>query len=344
MSIKGNNILDTVGLWTYIQSMLTQRATPDTLADAIRFFADKDAAFAAVIQLRWPDGNVTCPRCGGDKPNFIRTRYLWTCTACKKQFSVKIGTIFEDSPLGLDKWLPAIWLLANAKNGISSYELARSLGVTQKTAWFMLSRIRLAMQTKTFTKQMGGNGRTVEVDETFIGGKAVNMHKSKRARLTGTGMVDKVAVMGLLDRKRGKKHSTVRAAVVASTRRTELEPRVYEHVELASTVYTDAHGAYAKLGHGFDHAAIDHAVAYVDGKVHTNGLENFWSLLKRTIKGTYVSVDPIHLFRYLDEQSFRFNTRKATDYVRFTSVLRDVIGKRLTYADLISANMLPATT
>jgi hypothetical protein len=253
---------------------------------------------------------------------------------------VKVGTIFEDSPLGLDKWLPALWLLANAKNGISSYEVARALGVTQKTAWFMLSRIRLAMQTRSFDK-MGG---TVEVDETFIGGASRFMHKSKRARLRGTGVVDKVAVMGLLQRKRGKKHAIVRATVVPNIKARTLQPNVHANVLRGAKVYTDAANAYKGLEKTFQHASIDHAVQYVDGQVHTNGLENFWSLLKRSIKGTYVSVDPIHLFRYVDEQARRYNERKKNDLQRFVGVLKDVVGRRITYNELISADMLPATT
>ena len=326
--------------------MIKQHDAPQTLSEAIRFFADRDAAFAAVVQLRWPSGQITCPRCGGEKPNFIRTRYLWTCRECKKQFSIKVGTVFEDSPLGLDKWLPAIWLLANAKNGISSYELARALGVTQKTAWFMLGRIRLAMQTRSFTKMSG----TVEADESYIGGKRANMHKSKRARVAATtGAQHMESVMGLLERKRGDKHSTVRLAHVPNTRKNQLDGQIRKHVEHGTELYTDAHPTYRRLaiahwGDDYKHAAGDHAIAYVDGQVHTNGLENFWSLLKRTIRGTYVSVDPIHLFRYLDKQAYRFNERGKNDFQRFVGVLRDVIGKRLTYSELISTDMLPATT
>jgi transposase-like protein len=324
--------------------MLKEHTSPLTLADVMRFSADPDRALAFIVQLRWPSG-IVCPRCGTDKPNYLKSRRIWRCVGCRKDFSVKVGTIFEDSPLGLDKWLPAIWLLANAKNGISSYELHRALGVTQKTAWFMLGRIRLAMQTRSFEKPMGGKGKHVEVDETFIGGASRFMHKSKRARLTGTGAVDKVAVMGLLERKRGQKHSTVRAAVVGGRKRSHLLPQVIEHVDKRSNVYTDAHNSYGSLTEeGFRHAAIDHAVGYVDGLVHTNGLENFWSLLKRSIKGTYVSVDPIHLFRYVDEQVYRFNERKKNDLQRFVGVLKDVVSKRLTYSELISADMLPATT
>jgi transposase-like protein len=324
--------------------MKHELAAPTTLREAIIYFADLDTSLNFVVALRWPDG-VRCVHCGAAAPMFLATRRIWKCRECRKQFSVKIGTIFEDSPLGLDKWLPALWLLANAKNGISSYEVARTLGVTQKTAWFMLGRIRLAMQTKSFAKQVGGKGGEVEADETFIGGASRFMHESKRARLTGTGAVDKVAVLGLLERKRGSKHSTVRVDVVASRKRRHLEPKVLEHVAKGANLYTDAHQSYIGLDKkGYVRATVDHAIGYVNGRVHTNGLENFWSLLKRSIKGTYVSVDPIHLFRYVDEQSFRFNSRKVSDFARFALVLRDVIGKRLTYKELINNDMLPATT
>lgn len=325
--------------------MLKEHAAPNTLSEAIRYFADADRVLAFVVQLRWPNG-VVCPRCGGDHPSFLTTRRIWKCRVCRMQFSVKVGTIFEDSPLGLDKWLPALWLLANAKNGISSYELARALGVTQKTGWFMLSRIRLAMQTRSFAKMSG----TVEADETYIGGKRANMHKSKQARLPQkTGFAHMESVLGLLERKAGEKHSTVRLAHIGNTRKETLNAHVDQHVAKGSEVFTDAHPSYRRLGQtlwsdDYRHAAVDHAIEYVNGKVHTNSLENFWSLLKRSIKGTYVSVDPIHLFRYLDEQAFRFNNRKVSDLVRFSRALKDVLGKRLTYNELISADMAPATT
>jgi transposase-like protein len=325
--------------------MLKQHAAPETLTDAIRHFADPDVSFAFVVQLRWPNG-VSCPRCGTVSPSYLRSRRIWKCKGCKQQFSVKVGTIFEDSPLGLDKWLPALWLLANAKNGISSYELGRALGVTQKTAWFMLSRIRLAMQTETFAKLSG----TVEADETFIGGSVGNMHKSKRAKLGKIGGPSHMeTVMGMLERKRGEKHSTVRLAHIPAPSKANIEPALRANVEAGSNLYTDAAGVYRELGKfqfrdTYMHAAVDHAIAYVDGQVHTNGLENFWNLLKRSIKGTYVSVDPFHLFRYLDEQAYRFNNRGTNDLGRFVGVLRSVIGKRLTYAELISADLKPART
>jgi len=326
--------------------MIKQRLAPETLAEAVRYFADPDVAFAFIVQLRWPAG-VACPECGGADPSLIASRRLWQCKACRKQFSVKAGTIFEDSPLGLDKWLPAVWLLVNAKNGISSYELHRAIGVTQKTAWFMLSRIRLAMQSSSFDKLDG----EVEVDEAYIGGKVTNMHKSKRARMPhkGMGHGHMKAVVGMLQRKRGGRPSTVRVAPVATVRRHELDAHVQRTVEKGAAIYTDYLDSYRSLAKNqwkdiYTHAAINHAVRYAEGAVHTNGLENFWSLLKRSIKGTYVSVDPFHLFRYLDEQAFRFNNRRMNDFERFRAVLRDLTGKRLTYKELTSADLLPATT
>jgi transposase-like protein len=317
---------------------------PETLVDAIRYFADPDKCLAFMVELRWPDG-VTCPTCGSQEASFISTRRLWTCKRLhpRRQFSIKTGTIFEDSPLGLDKWFAAMWLIASAKNGISSYEVARALDVTQKTAWFMLHRIRLAMQRGTFDKLSG----EVEVDETFIGGAARFMHKGKRSAIMkgGRGTLGKVAVMGLLQRHGQDGHSVVRTGVVQNIRTGTLDREVRDRVKAGSAVFTDALASYRKLGGEYVHNVIDHAETYVKGNVHTNGMENFWSLLKRMLKGTYVSVEPFHLFRYLDEEAFRFNTRKAKDGQRFTETLRSVVGKRLTYKRLTGKDgMIPATT
>ncbi len=169
---------------------------PETLIDTIKHFSDPAVCVDFFAKLRWPDG-PECPRCQNKRLSFIQTRLMWKCLDCKKQFSVKVGSIFEDSPIGLDKWLCAMWLIANCKNGVSSYEIARDLGITQKSAWFMLHRIRYAMHTGTFKKLSG----QVEADETFIGGKARNMHKHERAKkVTGTGSKAKTAVMGILER------------------------------------------------------------------------------------------------------------------------------------------------
>ena len=298
---------------------------PKTLQQAIIYFSDAENCVNFLSQLRWPDG-VECPICAGHEVSYLSTRCLWKCKACKKQFSVKVGSLMEDSPIGLDKWLAAIWIIANAKNGVSSYEIARSLGVTQKTGWFLLHRIRLAMQSGTFNKLTGH----VEVDETFIGGLSRNMHRADRPRkIHGTGGMGKVAVMGLLER-----HGEVRAMVVPGTRAEVLQPQIREHVEQGANLYTDKWVAYRHLDQDYVHGVINHAEKYVDGQIHTNSIENFWSLLKRMIKGTYVSVEPFHLFRYLDEQTFRFNTRKGTDADRFVKAAAALTGRRLTYTEL----------
>jgi transposase-like protein len=308
-------------------------AKPKTLQQAIVHFADPDNCIAFMVKLRWPDGKVICPTCGRDNPVFLQNQRKWQCKNIHdhRQFSAKVGTIMEDSALPLDKWLIAIWMIANCKNGVSSYEVARALGVTQKSAWFMLHRIRLAMQTRSFVK-MGGPGSEVEVDETFIGGAARFMHADKhKRRITETGTKDKVAVMGMLERG-----GEVRAAVVGNRRKHGLQSNVVAHIKAGSAIYTDALMSYQGLrDKGFEHQVIDHAEGYVDGQVHTNGLENFWSLLKRGLKGTYVSVEPFHLFRYLDEQVFRYNFRSLEhDGLRFEHVASHILGKRLTYAEV----------
>jgi transposase-like protein len=303
---------------------------PTSLQEAIVYFSNPDNCIDYIAIRRWPNG-VGCPVCGSVKVStFNPTRRTWKCGSHhpKREFSVKVGTIYEDSPISLDKWLTATWMLTNCKNGVSSYEIARDVKVTQKSAWFMLQRIRLAMQDDFFGSKLGGE---VEVDETFIGGKARNMHVSERKRrITGTGTKDKTAVMGILERG-GKVH----AAVVPSRRKTVLQEEVRKHVTAGAALYSDALLSYEGLASDYAHQVVDHATQYVDGRVHTNGLENFWSLLKRGISGTYVSVEPFHLHRYLDEQMFRFNNRKELDDAgRFDLAVRQIIGKRITFAQL----------
>jgi transposase-like protein len=311
---------------------------PKTLTDAIKFFAVPANCREYLVARRWPNG-VTCPVCGSEAIYFDTSRNGWECKTRhpKRKFTLKTGTIFEDSPLGLDKWLPAVWMIVNMKNGVSSHELARSLGVTQKTAWFMLHRVRTAMQSTTGGKLEG----KVEVDETFIGGKARNMHAAKRKRLgisQSRSMIGKVAVMGLLERHtKDEGGAQVRFKVIANRKKHQLEQVVTENVEAGANLYTDALRSYDRMGErGYIHGVIDHAEAYADGEVHTNGLENFWSLLKRALKGTYVSIEPFHLFRYLDEQAFRFNHRRDfNDADRFSLAITGIVGRRLTYKDLI---------
>jgi transposase-like protein len=306
------------------------KSEPKTLLEAIKHFADPDVTHNLMVSLRWPHG-VHCPTCGRTDVRFISTRHIWECKEKhpRRQFSSKIGTIFEDSPLGLDKWFAAIWMVANCKNGISSYEMARDLGITQKSAWFMDHRIRLAMKAGSIMKMDGD----VEADESFVGGLAKNMHEKKRKHI-GTGGAGKTAVLGILRRKNIKSGSKVRAKAVPNIRAATLQTEIRDNVESGSRLYTDAWTSYRGLEGEYTHEVIDHAVEYVRDAVHTNGIENFWSLLKRTIKGTYVSVEPFHLGRYLDEQSFRFNEREDNDAGRFKSVLSSVSGRRLTYKEL----------
>lgn len=307
---------------------------PTTLQEAILYFSDFERCRQFMVNLRWPDGKVHCPECRSDRVIYLEKVRVWKCYGKhdRPKFSLKTGTIFEDSPLGLDKWLPALWLIVNCKNGISSLELARDLGVTQKTAWFMAHRLRFALKGSGFGLLSG----EVEADETFIGGKARNMHLSKRERrITGTGGKEKAAVMGILERG-GK----VRATVLANRRKKAVQAEVKKHVEAGSALYTDALLSYEGLASEYAHQVIDHAVAYVDDKIHTNSLENFWSLLKRGLSGTYVSVEPFHLFRYLDEQTFRYNNRRALgDFDRFRLALSQITEKRLTYNRLTGKEM-----
>lgn len=308
---------------------------PKTLQAAIIFYADPDNCLNHLVSQRWPDG-VVCPTCGSKDVKFIPTRRIWECKTKhpKKQFSIKVGTIFEDSPIGLDKWLTAAWMVANCKNGVSSYEIHRALGVTQKTAWFMLHRIRLAMQGDSDVK-LGGGGTPVQADETFIGGKARNMHKDKRAKMNGAFSDNKVIVAGVLETG-GK----VKTQIIENRSMRTLHTLVKAHVHPGSALHTDDFYGYWGLANDYAHEVVNHAETYVSGKVHTNGLENFWSLVKRGLHGTYISVEPFHLFRYLDEQVFRYNNRATkklfiSDFDRFNMVTSNLVGKRITYEELI---------
>ena len=304
---------------------------PKTLQEAVIFYADPDNCLNFLMARRpeWKDGAV-CPACGSKDVAFLKSRRLWQCKTRhpKAQFSIKVGTIFEDSPIGLDKWLVAMWMIANCKNGISSWELHRALGVSQKAAWFMLQRLRLAMQDDLTGGKLGNE---VEIDETFVGGKARNMHKATRARkITGTGGKDKTIVMGMLERG-----GNVRAMVVDNRRKKELQKNIHEHIEAGAAIFTDELKSYDGLEDSFRHRVINHAVEYANGNVHTNGMENFWSLVKRQLHGTYISVEPFHLFRYIDEQAFRFNNRKdMNDSDRFNALASRIVGKRLTFAEV----------
>jgi transposase-like protein len=312
---------------------------PKSLQEAIVYFSNPDNCIDYLAIRRWTDGRVLCPTCGSDKVKFNPARRLWQCSThhAKRQFSIKVGTVMEDSAIPLDKWMVATWLVTNCKNGISSYEIARDVKVTQKSAWFMLHRIRLAMQDETLGSKLGGNGSEVEADETFIGGKARNMHKNVKARrIRGQGhnLDDKIIVMGMLERG-----GRVRTQVISDRHKSTLHQIVRNNVETGVALFTDELGGYKGLQGDYEHQIIDHAEKYVDGRIHTNGLENFWSLLKRGLSGTYVAVEPFHLFRYLDEQAFRYNNRatkenKVTDADRFNMAISNIVGKRLTFAQL----------
>jgi transposase-like protein len=308
-------------------------ALPKTLQEAILYFAEFENCKNFMAELRWPDGIVKCPQCGSEHVTYLAKARVWKCYGKHSlaKFTLKTGTIFEDSPLPLSKWLAAVWLLVTCKNGISSYEVSRDLAVSQKSTWHMLHRIRFALQGGSFDKKFSGE---VEADETFVGGKLANMHarRQKKLRELGRsrgGVFGKAIVTGLLDRNTKK----ARVKVAGNVRQFGLRTNISENVEKGSTIYSDALKSYRNLGaDGFVHEFIDHTEEYVRGKVHTNGLENFWSLFKRALKGTYVSVEPFHLQAYADEQAFRYNNRgPLNDYDRFRLAMTQIVGKRLTW-------------
>jgi transposase-like protein len=310
-----------------------------TLTDAIRYFADEQTCIDTVASMRWPHGPV-CPVCAAlsHRQHWLKAQKRFQCRDCGKQYSVKVGTIFEDSAIKLDKWLTAMWLIANCKNGISSYELAGHIGVTQKSAWFLLHRIREAMKNRSVVK-LGNTGGPVEVDETFIGGNPKNMHREKRLKLKAGikgGHAEKAIVFGMLDRDTRQ----VRTKIIPNVKRETLQTAILDRVGFGSTVYSDGwHGYDGLRAAQFVHDTVNHVEEYVRGTVHTQGIENFWSLLKRTLKGTYVAVEPFHLDAYLDEQAFRFNHRRTKDNPlddsdRFLLALSQISGRRLTYAEL----------
>ena len=308
---------------------------PKTLQQAVIFFSNHENCLAFMVKLRWPDGRVLCPRCGSADVDYLPNAKVFKCYAkhakgLPQKFSLKVGTIMEDSPIPLEKWLPVMWMIVNCKNGISSYEIHRAIGVTQKSAWFMLQRARLAMQDDATGGKLNGE---VEIDETYIGGKARNMHKRKKAEKlagAGGGSTGKVGVQGMLERG-----GRVRAKVIDNAQQPTLQGNVYQHVKKAAHIFTDDWRAYFGLSADYTHDVINHAEAYVNGNIHTNGIENFWALLKRGLSGTYVSVEPFHLFRYVDEQAFRYNHRKdMNDGDRFVTVMNQIVGRRLTYKEL----------
>src|ERR1700674_217996 len=315
---------------------------PRTLQEAIVYFSDPDRAFEYAVKLRWPDGKIICPRCSSESNYFIKTRKLWLCRGCNKQFTLKVNTIFEDSALGMDKWMAAFWMLVNCKNGVSSMEIHRAIGITQKSAWFVLQRLRMALRSGSFgmRTKIGGPDTEVEADETFVGGLTKNMHKDRKLRLVQQGGMHggKTVVQGMLDRNLRQ----VRATVVPNVKRETLQNEILSSVKYGTKVYTDDAVGYDKLHYRYVHDVVNHAESYVCGRVHTNRLAYFWSLLKRGLKGTYVAVEPFHLERYVDEQVFRYNNRKnKNDADRFALAMSQVAGKRLTYSELTGKDQSP---
>jgi transposase-like protein len=330
-----------------------------SLQDAIKHYSDELVCINQVARMRWSSGKAECPACGGTDHYWLNTQRRWKCKECWKQFSVKVGTVFEESPLSLTKWLPALWMLVNCKNGISSYELARALSVSQKAAWFMLHRLRTALHEDDLPKMGGTEGGPVEVDEAYVGGHPKNRHLGKRDPGHGKKYLldedgdraglnpdyvphvcgratHKTPVFGMLDREARK----VRAHVIPEVKREPLMDAILANVEKGSTVYSDGLGDYRPLRNmEFVHETVNHVNEYVRGQVHTQGIENFWSLLKRSLKGTYVAVEPFHLDKYVGEQVFRYNTRgsrrqKVSDFERFSLALTKIAGKRLTFAEV----------
>jgi transposase-like protein len=307
-------------------------SAPKTLQEAMVYFANPENCHEFMVRLRWPDGKVRCPRCNSEEVEYLPNARVFKCYKKhpKQKFSLKVGTIFEDSAIPLEKWLPVMWLVVNAKNGVSSWEIHRAMGVTQKTAWLMLQRARLAMQDDRKGGKLSGE---VEIDESYIGGKARNMHRSAKAKKLegkGGGVAGKIGVQGILERG-----GHIRARVIDNSQRQNVVPAIRENVEHGSHVYTDELKSYFGLQADYAHDVINHAEMYVNGQIHTNGLENFWCLLKRGLGGTYVSVEPFHLFWYVDEQAFRYNHRKdANDGERFTAAMKQIVGRRLTYQQL----------
>ncbi len=308
---------------------------PKTLLEIVRHFSDEKTCVEFIAQLKWVDGKPYCPKCGSDNCIGLSTRPIYKCRekGCKKQFSVKVGTIFENSPIPLTKWIPALWMIMNSKNGVSSCEIARSLGITQKSAWHLLHRCRKVLSTGTFQKLSG----EVECDETYMGGKEKFKHRRHipSSFWVNKGVKGKTPVMGMLEIG-----GEVRAQVIKSAGEKSLEPVVLQNIEEGSTLLTDGHPAYRTIAgrNTYQHGFVDHTTnEYVRGNVHTNGIENFWSCFKRTVKGTYIQIAPFHIDRYLDEQAFRYNTRKVTDKVRFEQGMSGIINRKLTYAELTGA-------
>ncbi len=316
-----------------------------TLSTMAKQFSDEEEAYKYVEKTRWANG-VVCPHCGSidrayylEPQNGTRTtrtgrktyRRVWKCAECHEQFSALVGTIFEDSKIPLSKWLLAVLEISADKNGVSSMELSRKLGITQKSAWFMAHRIRYAQNGFPLSEMLKG---TVEVDETYIGGKARNMHRARREQvIQGRGTVGKVPVFSMVERG-GEVRSQVLGVIDGESVRQPLK----ENVDAKATLNTDTSPVYNSVGKEFaTHETVDHArEEYVRGAAHINTAEGYFSQLKRSIDGTHHHVSEKHLPRYLAEFDFRYSTRKDEDGTRIEKTIKRVAGKRLTYKEIIS--------
>lgn len=297
----------------------------DTLFQMMAAFPDEQSAIDHFTAIRWADG-AYCPLCGSTKVYHFSDKRTHKCGDCRKRFSIKVGTIFEDSKIELCKWMMAIWLITSHKKGIASTALAKDLGVTQKTAWFMLHRLRHAIRTQSFNKPLEGE---VEIDETYVGGKAVNRHKGDPKRKHG-GFAGKAAVIGALERG-----GNVVATVITSTSTATLDGFAHAVIAPGAKVSTDEHAGYRHLGRTFDHGVVRHGSGeYSVNGVHTNGIEGYWSLLKRQIVGIHHFVSPKHLNRYVSESAWRFNLRSMGEGERVNALLASANG-RLRYKELI---------
>ncbi len=307
--------------------------TPKTLLEAVTYFSDDAKCVEFLEKFLWESGKPCCPNCGSDNVSKLNFRPAYRCRekGCMKSFSLKSVSIMNHSPLPITKWVPAIWFIINHKNGVSSCEVARALGITQKSAWHLCHRIRSVVSNGSFEKMKG----TIEIDETFIGGKEQFKHRLNNSSLQQWrdrqgSKKSKTVVMGMVERG-----GEFRGAVVDTNGRKKMLPEIIANVAEGSTVYTDGLSAYDTLHTTFNHSKVDHGrKEYVRGDVHTNTIENFWSCFKRSIKGTYIQIASFHTDRYLDEQAFRFNYRKLTDAGRFEMAVGKIFGKRLPYSVL----------